>query len=134
MAALVGAGVELPVVPPAVVAAVFVDAEPVDVVLVPVRVALLKVVLRCRAVPVAAELPPDATMPVPGRRVVVEIVELLVELLGEEVPLRDGTIMGKSEAAEMVAAEGEELEAATVGAAAVEAALVEPPVKGNGPE
>lgn len=129
MAALVGFGVELPVEPPAVVAAAFVDAGPVDVVLVPVRVALLRVVLRCKTVPVAAELPPDATMPVPGSRVVVGIVELLVELLGEEVPLRDGTTMGKTEAAEVVAAEGEALDAA-----AVEAALVEPPLRENMPE
>ena len=116
--------------PPAVVAPALVDAGPVDVVLVPVRVALLKVVLRCRAVPVAAELPPDATRPVPGSRVVVEIVELPVELLGEEVPLCDGTIMGASEAAEVVAgAEDEALEAS-----AVDAALVEPPVRGIMPE
>lgn len=126
MAALVGAAVEPPVEPPAEVASAVVDAGPVDVVLVLVRVALLKVVLRCKTVPVAAALPPDATAPVPGSKAVVEIVELLVELLGPVVPLYFGMTTGCSEAAEVV-----ETEAEGLGAAAVDAALVEPPLKAN---
>ena len=129
MAALVGAAVEPPVEPPAEVASAVVDAGPVDVVLVLVRVALLKVVLRCKTVPVAAALPPDATAPVPGSKAVVEIVELLVELLGPVVPLYFGMTTGCSEAAEVVETEAEGLEAA-----AVDAALVEPPLRANWPE
>lgn len=126
-AAPVGAAVEPAVEPPAVVAAALVDAGPVEVVLELVSVAMLMVVLRCMAVPVAAELPPDATMPVPGRSAVVVIVELLVELLPDAVPLPLGTTTGVREVAEVVEAEDEVLDAD------VAEALV-PPLRANMPE